>query len=232
MGRNSRTLIDQSLYADDKDFLLKVGWPYRQCRELIDPGTYVAMCKLDHLFDPKPTTSLQILDGSNQWLCPRCDRKVTEGHGWRTFPLVFFHQKAHPKPQDSGEWYCWCLMEIWKILFVQVFLYAKIYDVLCRRQAVPFRFVLPSKCHYICSNPGWHSLPNCLLMEVCAQGMPKTKLAISRCDLEWVWKRFAQEKLFELKSKDSKTTRQFEKVRFSEWGILIKLPIIRPKLDA
>ena len=53
MVRNSHTLIDQGFFADDKDFLLKVGWPYPQYRELIDPGTYVAMCKLNHLFDPQ-----------------------------------------------------------------------------------------------------------------------------------------------------------------------------------
>ena len=200
MGRNSRTLIDQSLYADDKDFLLKVGWPYPQYRELIDPGTYVAMCKLDHLFDPKPTTSLQILDGSNQWLCPRCDRKVAEGHGWRTFPLAYFTKKHIQSLKilvndTINAWWNYgrsCLFQ---------FFYTQKYVMCCAEDkrfhsvvfAIEMSLNLPqSRLTFFAelfANGG-----------VCAQGMPKTKFAISRCDLEWVWKRFAQEKLFELKS--------------------------------
>ena len=35
-------------------------------------------------FPHVPTVAAQILDGSNQWLCPRCDRKAGQ-KGWGTF---------------------------------------------------------------------------------------------------------------------------------------------------
>ena len=147
MVRNSHTLIDQGLYANDKDFLLKVGWPYPQYRELIDPGTicgHVTMWITS--LTPKPTTSLQILDGSNQWLCPRCDRKVAEGHGWRTFPLAYFTKKHIQSLKilvnDTVDaWWKYGRSYLFQFFYTQKY-------VMCCAEDKRFHsvFFLPSKC--------------------------------------------------------------------------------------